>query len=88
MAEKFVIFVALKPESLLDLHELAKRMRIEALKNSACHHYEYHIHDNVRVIRFDQQWESGYSISAEHQNLIDQMIAASAVYDKIDQPKP
>lgn len=86
MAEKFVVFVVLKPESLIDLHELAKRLKIEAVKNSQCHQFEYDIHDYVRCIRFDELWEDDHSYAPEHQALIDQMLKESAVYDKVIQP--
>lgn len=86
MAEKFVIFVVLKPESLIDLNELTKRMKIEALLNPACHHYEYDVHEYVRCVRFDQLWEDGFKLSESHQSLIDKMLAESAVYDKVIQP--
>ena len=85
MAEKFVVFVVLKSESTLDLHALAKEMRAEALQNPACHHYEYHVHDVVHAVRFDEQWEQGFSISDKHQQLVDQMLAECALFEKIDQ---
>ncbi len=85
MAEKFVVFVVFKSDSTLDLHALARDMQAEALQNSACHHYEYHVHDTVNAIRFDEQWEQGFSIGDKHQHLVDEMLAQCALFEKIDQ---